>query len=138
AVGHQRVVTFERRGLVGIVGGVVTVVPDEQLVLVRDRRNALGHGECGACGDPLDTESFGHGEAILDVVVGHVVLHVVTEQLDIDTGVVEFGAALFPGVGAGGFSPIDELRLGGAPFFLLLGSELEATAATSSFGGWLT
>ena len=101
AVGHQGVVAFERGGLVGVVGRIVAMIADHQLVRVGDGRDALGHGEGGAGGDGLHAEALGHAEAVLDIVVFHAVLHVVAEQRDVHADVVEFLSHGLPGGGVG-------------------------------------
>ena len=129
AVRHQGVVAFESRGLVRVVGGIVAVVADHELVFVCQGRNALGHGERGACGNTFDAKAFGHGEPVLNVIVLHAVLHVVTEQGEIDTGVVEFLGDAFPGSGAGGSAPVFHFGLRGFAFGDLLRGGLRAWCA---------
>ena len=83
----------------------VAVIADQQLVPVRHRRDALGHGEGGAGGHALDAEPLGHAEPVLDVRVFHTVLHVVAEQGDTDAGVVELPGDGLPRLGVGRGAP---------------------------------
>ena len=101
---------------------------------VGDGRDALGHGERGAGADRLNAEAFGHRETVLDVLVLHVVVHVVAEHRDLDAGVVELLADVLPGGGVGGGAPGANLFLLRLPGGLLLRSEGGPAASAAAAG----
>src|ERR1017187_3161238 len=130
-VAHQRVVALQCGGLVGVVGRVVAVITDQKLVLVGDRRDALGHGERRARRDALDAEALGHREAVFDVLVLHAVAHVIAEQGDVNAGVVEFLAHGLPCGRRSRPEPRGNLGLGRMPCGLLFGGQRSPSAAAA-------
>src|ERR1017187_1860386 len=130
-VAHQRVVALQCGGLVGVVGRVVAVITDQKLVLVGDRRDALGHGERRARRDALDAEALGHREAVFDVLVLHAVAHVIAEQGDVDAGVVEFLAHGLPCGVVRVRAPLHQLGLSRIPCGLLFGGQRSPSAAAT-------
>ena len=132
SVGHQRVITLKRCGLVRIVGRVVTMVANQQLVLVGDRCDAFGHGQSRAGCDALHAQSPRHLEAVLDVFILHAVLHVVAEQRKLNAGVVELLGDGFPGMSADAPAPLRKFLLDGLPLGGLFGRNLWTSSTRRS------
>src|SRR5580704_5157391 len=102
---------------------------------VGDGGDPFGHGESRAGGDGFNPETLGHREAVFNVLILHVVVHVVAEQRDIDAGVVELVAHTLPGGGACRRAPVADLLLLGLPGRLLLWSSCRAAPAAASRSG---
>ena len=105
-----------------------------QLILVGDGRDALRHGQRGAGGEAFDAESLRHVEAVLDVLVLHVVVHVVAEQRDVNSGVVEFLAHALPGIGSDAGLPFGNGLPRLVHLFLLFRRQRRSSAATAPSG----
>ncbi len=80
----------------------------------------------------FDAESLRHLEAVLDVLVLHVVVHVVAEQGDLNAGVVELLAHALPGIGRDAGLPFGDGLPRLVHLFLLFRRQRRSSAAAPS------